>query len=354
MSKSVTISNGDGVDRRLRRQWHVLSLFLVGTLLASSLAPEVSGAARAAQPEQPAAGPGGRDYPYDAVAQRRVGSSPAGAYVFMPADRAAADEPLPLVIFIHGFTAVNPDLYGGWIEHLVRRGSVVVYPDYQTANPLAGGQNAYLGDMMVGIRAALVTLDTQADGPVVVVGHSMGGILAVNYAARAENAGFPAPDALMVVEPGACRNCGGEIGFGVALPASPAFSDELRASIVVGDESVVGDRDARWIWGMLEDLPPKQRSYVRIRSDRHGSPALVADHQIPLTLPPGTLNALDWNGVWRLLDLQIACLSRGAACGSMFGPGDVSNMGRWSDGEPVTPLVVGPPEARSTQWHGEG
>ncbi|MDP8908608.1 MAG: alpha/beta hydrolase, partial [Chloroflexota bacterium] len=168
-----------------------MSLLMVGTLLASSLAPEVSGAGRAAhQPEQPAAGPGGRDYPYDAVAQRRVGSSPAGAYVFTPDDPAVVDKPLPLVIFVHGITAVNPDLYGEWIEHLVRRGATVVYPDYQTANPLAGTQRAYFGDMMAGIRAALVTLDTRADGPVVVVGHSMGGILAVNYAARAEDAGF--------------------------------------------------------------------------------------------------------------------------------------------------------------------
>lgn len=318
-------------------------------LVGSAVAPWTTGAwsaAAVAPPEQPASGPGGRDYRYGAVERTRVGESPAGAYVFKPDGPHQADAALPLVIFVHGYTAVNPEVYGGWIEHLVRRGAIVVYPDYQPANPFDGAQGAYLGDMMAGIREALLALDWPAGGtaPVVVVGHSLGGILAVNYAALAGGAGFPEPDVLMAVEPGGCRNCGSDSGFGVPLPTAPAFPKDLSASVVVGnDDEVVDEADARTIWGLMADKPAHQKAYVRIMTDRHGDPPLVADHQIPLTRSPGTLNALDWNGTWRLLDLQMTCAHGDAPCDSVFGSGEVDDMGTWSDGQPVRPLELGAP-----------
>ncbi len=30
----------------------------------------------------------------------------------------------PLVVFLHGWTVVSPQLYGAWIEHIVRKGSI--------------------------------------------------------------------------------------------------------------------------------------------------------------------------------------------------------------------------------------
>ena len=37
----------------------------------------------------------------------------------------------PVVVFNHGWLAVNPGAYGAWIEHLVRSGRIVIFPRYQ-------------------------------------------------------------------------------------------------------------------------------------------------------------------------------------------------------------------------------
>ena len=59
-----------------------------------------------------------------------VGAGARGAAVFRP---AGAARPLPVVVFVHGLFATDPDTYGAWIRHLVRDGNVVIYPAYQGA-----------------------------------------------------------------------------------------------------------------------------------------------------------------------------------------------------------------------------
>ena len=331
---------------RLRAVLVILAL-VIGVVSPAGLPGAVAAVqSDVTQPAQPASGPGGRDYRFHAVERRYVGEAPAGAYVFTPAGAKEDLAQLPLVIFVHGFSAVDPALYGGWIEHLVRRGAIVVYPEYQAVSPLVGAPGAYLGDMMAGIREGLLTLTLRDDASVVVVGHSLGGSLAVNYAALAGGAGFPEPDVLMAVEPGGCRNCGSDTGIGVALPTASVFPKDLSVSVVVGnDDTLVGEAAARTIWGLMAEKAAQQKAYVRIMTDRHGTPPLVADHQIPLTRSPGTLNALDWNGTWRLLDLQMMCAEGDAPCDSVFGSDEVGPMGVWSDGQPVRALELeAPPE----------
>ena len=34
----------------------------------------------------------------------------------------------PVVVFFHGWFAVNPGFYGAWIDHLVRNGRIVIFP----------------------------------------------------------------------------------------------------------------------------------------------------------------------------------------------------------------------------------
>ena len=40
-------------------------------------------------------------------------------------------EVAPVVVFNHGWFAVNPGVYGAWIEHMVRKGRIVIAPRYQ-------------------------------------------------------------------------------------------------------------------------------------------------------------------------------------------------------------------------------
>ena len=69
-----------------------------------------------------------------------------------------AEEPFPLVIFVHGSGATGPDLYLAWIEHLVRRGAVVLYPLYQSTTYR---EAEYRQALLDGVTRALERLERE-------------------------------------------------------------------------------------------------------------------------------------------------------------------------------------------------
>ena len=88
----------------------LFSLFFV--LFISSL-----GFAEIKPPEQPAAGPGSTDYNHDEVTTSVFGEGDNQYWIFEPSKPKPVTA--PLIIFIHGWGAVNPMIYGAWIEHVV-------------------------------------------------------------------------------------------------------------------------------------------------------------------------------------------------------------------------------------------
>ncbi|MGH2899491.1 MAG: alpha/beta hydrolase fold domain-containing protein, partial [Solirubrobacteraceae bacterium] len=111
----------------------------------------------------------------------------------------SAGRPQPVVIFLHGWVAIDPERYGPWIGHLVRGGATVIYPIYQskpafdTISPLA--------NVLAGVSSALTHVRVAA-GRLVAAGHSAGGALAADYAALATANGLPAPAVVFSVYPG--------------------------------------------------------------------------------------------------------------------------------------------------------
>lgn len=320
-------------------------LLAVFTLLAS-VGPAV-GQATPTPPGQPAGGPGGAAYRYAAVDAQRIGTEPTGAWLFVPLG-AAKDEALPLVIFLHGFSALDPAAYRAWIDHLVRRGAVVVYPDYQRLSLDGLRPREYLANAVAGARAALDAASaggwTINDGRVAVVGHSVGGVLALNIGAVAGRAGLPQPAAVFSVEPGGCAGCeGGPSGLGVPFVDLAATPAGTRVAILTGDaDGVVGDSGAVAAAGLLAGADISL-DRVTLRSDDHGRPILRAGHLAPLTAETGALDALDWFGLWKTFDLLTECGFAGPTCSGLLDPSlsaDARDMGAWSDGTPVTPLLI--------------
>jgi len=315
----------------------------MGIVLALLLmAPTSPAAAMPSPPPQPSQGPGGGDYPFDELVISRVGELPSGAWVFVPEGMSGAERArAPVVLFLHGFGAPGPETYRGWITHLVRRGNMVIYPDYQPPGFLVPDQSAFVANMLAGLRQGLDAAEV-APAAIHVIGHSLGGVLGVAYLAAGADAGLPPARGLTVVAPGGCRTCGTTPEFGVPLPEDFQPPGELLVNVVVGsDDTLVGDSDALAIWSLLEDVPAGQKRLVEVQSDRHGTPDLIADHLFPQGEGTGRgVDALDWYGLWRPLDSLIACSEFGRLCEIALGSGEEDLfMGFWSDGPPVNPPV---------------
>ena len=80
-------------------------------------------------PSQPKTGPGGKDYPYQSVLMTRLPKDrhrrDTGA-ILEPADPQPASA--PVFIFLHGAGAPHVRYYQEWMEHLAKKGTIVIYP----------------------------------------------------------------------------------------------------------------------------------------------------------------------------------------------------------------------------------
>jgi dienelactone hydrolase len=301
-------------------------------------------------PQQPTSGPGSSAYRYQHVIAERVGKEPTGFWLFTPSDPTSAT-PLPVVIFLHGFSAVDPETYRAWIDHIVRRGSVVVYPDYQTKDLTATPVGDYEANAIAGIRSALKRLGDQSAvstdlSRIVIVGHSLGGVLAFNIAALASSSDLPRVVAIMSVEPGGCMECGGiSTLLNVPYVDLSTINPDARIVVMVGDrDTVAGDQGAKVAWSRLTSVPLDRRDYVVLHSDMWGSPSLIADHYVPIASSADPPNTLDWYGTWKFLDLLTDCALSDIGCADALGGSTAQlNMGQWSDGRSVTPPTITAP-----------
>jgi dienelactone hydrolase len=317
-------------------------------------------AAPPAPPGQPAHGPGGSDYHHASVIAREVESGAQGWWLFTPANPVPSTA--PVVVFCHGWGAMNPRAYQAWIDHLVRRGNIVIYPNYQDSLLTPGRQ--FLPNAIAGVRAALNDLASGSAGiradlqRVAAVGHSAGGVLSAQLAASAAGAGLPALRAVMPVEPGDGSRDGRRRASIPHTDLTPMPAQTLLLVVVGADDHLAYEQVGLQIYASASQVPAANKNVIEMESDAHGSPALIANHAAPSATPDsrpanarralfpdfehgGVVDALDWYGTWKLFDaLSDAAFSgreRDVALGAT--PAQLS-MGTWSDGVPVKPMRV--------------
>lgn len=201
-----------------------------------------------------------------AGAQRTdVGSGAQGAAIFRP---SSASGPGAVVVFIHGWEAIDPAFYGPWIEHLVGEGVTVIYPIYQEPPFLSVTQP--LANTIVALKAAFADVQV-APGRLIVAGHSAGGALAADYAASAHADGLPSPAAVYCVYPGRTLH-----GVGVRLPEVDArrIPAGTRVLVLAGaDDKLVGDRVARRIVQTATNAKTSFRLVRDPAADDHAAPS---------------------------------------------------------------------------------
>jgi acetyl esterase/lipase len=325
-------------------------------------------------PQQPATGPGGSDYTHASVTVERKGDGADEYWLFTPADPVPAEA--PVVVFLHGWSGINPRCYSAWIAHLVRKGHIVIFPRYQL--DLLSDVPDMVGHAANAVNSAWQSL-LAGTGPqpdtrgIAYAGHSLGGLIALNIPDRLLAVGLPVARVLYVVEPGGER---------FIKPRAPAaVTPETLALFVVGaDDRVVGDTAARQAFTLVSAvLPEGNVELVTVRSDRRAFPPLIANHFAPLAVdltfpaddfvsdvagnlgpcavavPSNNSSAApeareaadgqDFYGYWKLLDGLLDAAFRNGAHRSYALGGTVQqrDMGQLSDGTPVAQLEVEDP-----------
>ncbi len=280
-------------------------------------------------PAQPPQGPGGSQRRYAGMRTTQVGGSPGSVTIFEP------DKPTPTSAPVVGFTqGVGPEEYQGWIDHLVGRGSIVVFQNqpFDTV-----GLSERRKGPLAGLRAAVRALARPGHvrpkwDQLVLVGHSVGGNMAAQLAADIGTQHLPRPKAVFVLQPRLEDQASLRVLAGLAASTLVLASDR---------DDRVGQEGPKALWAALGKIPAGGKEYVLVRSDEHGTPALVADHFLSLSGPSNPPDALDFYGPWRLLDALQDCAIRRQECRvALGGTTEQRFMGRWSDGVPVTPLQV--------------
>lgn len=325
-------------------------------------------------PLQPQSGPGGKQYLHAGVTRNRYGTGGKEYWIFEP--DSPKPRSAPVVVFLHGWGGMNPLYYGAWLDHLVKRGNIVIYPRYQAT--LLTGINEFTPNTLHAVKDAVDRLRTEpghvsADfSKFATVGHSLGGVLAANVAALASESGLPRVSAVMSVEPGIT-----ESPINVPLADLKKLAPETLLLAVAGDQdTLVRDHDAKRIYYESTRVPANNKDFVTLVTDTYGSPELMASHRAPTAhdkaydngegvgggpavaenpngggdtpqtsrrarLDSMMVNALDFYGTWKLFD---------ALCDAAFynknreyALGNTPQqrfMGLWSDGKPVKELIV--------------
>lgn len=319
-------------------------------------------------PAQPPSGPGGAHYVHQEITAKLYDSHAQQYWLFEP--QTPTPLTAPVLVFLHGWGATHPRVYSAWIAHLVKRGNLVIYPRYQ--GDLRTPPQEFMSNTMHAVHAAFTRLETEPGhvrpqrSQVAVVGHSVGGILAANLAAMAQEADLPVPKAVMSVQPGKSS----ETIERLAIPLADLqrIPKHVLLLTVVGDQDrIAQDADARRIFYEASQIPRTNKNFVVMRSDMYGFPGLQATHFAPLAVDPqlswgtahltsvrkqrleahserqrlGVVDALDYYGFWKLFDALCQAAFEGTQ--REYALGDTRQqrfMGTWSDGTAVKELVI--------------
>jgi dienelactone hydrolase len=202
---------------------------------------------------------------------------------------AAKGKPRSLVIFLHGYggpTEETPKNHIAWMKHLATEGSDVIYPRYEV-----GGDPDPYPNIDAAVDEATPRLG-KPHVPVILIGYSRGGRVAVDYAAVRAARGQE-PVAVLAVFPG-------EHSQYERLGPLKKLDSKLRLVIMLGDKDTsVDGAGARLILARLElaGFPGSQIQLIGVKSTR----SFTADHFSAMKTSPGA-KAEIWKPADKLID----------------------------------------------------
>jgi acetyl esterase/lipase len=236
---------------------------------------------RGAAPPRPQ--PTGHAVSIDGGTATPYGRGAARVWVVAPTGKVES-----VVVYLHGWGATLPfEWHQAWFEHLLARGSAVLFPEYQD-----GEEDAFVVvpyDLRKGLRLGFRAL--RENGlPVVAAGFSAGASFAFVYAANAERWSVPAPRAVYSIFPV------DPLLIDPSLDLSTI--DDTRVVLLVGDrDDVVGRQGGDAFWSMLRNVPASEKEYRVIRT----TDDLFADHEAPTVIRDPVVRRTFWVPLDRLV-----------------------------------------------------
>ncbi|MBT8338832.1 MAG: hypothetical protein KJP07_02355 [Desulfatitalea sp.] len=350
-------SNSSNILKKITHFSFFLS-FIAGFAVPSMASNPITAAV------QPANGPGSAIYEYDFVRSPiMVGSGMQAADIYEPLD-AAGDE-LPVIVFVHGYLPQNPvetiAAYTEFIEHLVKKGYIVITPYYQNAITLGF---RFTPNCAAGIRNALAELNDSTRWithprpkylndilQFGMIGHSMGGIMAGNIAAKYTQYEVPRPLAIMAMNQESSLIVAREWEENGGL----LFDEDTNVLVVVGvDDNIAFKKSSNSFWSACANICSSRKDWILMNTDTHADPDsndLVAHHFAPTNVSrriiAPELNNFDYWGYWKWATALMNYTFYQTHGSFAFGDtNDQRDLGTWSDGI----SVIDPNISDSPYW----
>lgn len=258
-------------------------------------------------------------------------------YLFYP-DRNGVR--YPVILFCHGVGAGNPDVYRELIEHIVSKGTAVVYPTYNSSIAKIKPGIAYRSlkkGFSAGVKKWHTLFDTSRAG---VIGHSFGGgaVPSVGWQWLKElswgiNGAF-----MYILAPW--------YSYRISQTQLESFPQHLKLVVEVFEDDFINDH--RMGADLFETirLPKENKNFIILHSDTLDGRSLVADHGVPSGSGDNKpVDLLDYYGIYRIVDALAECSFKGnpEGCAIALGGGlhEQCRMGVWREsGDPVKPLTA--------------
>lgn len=315
------------------------------------------------QPLQPDSGYGGKNYEHNNVIQLGFEDYVSGksSYLYLPSDPELVSG--PIIIFLHGYGAYNPAVYGRWINHLVRKGNIVVFPRYQT--DFTTRPEEFTVNTVRITRNLIDTLLSNEEYPIpyldklMIIGHSYGGVIAANLAHNWDEYEIPKPAGILLA-------CPGTNGFDSGRISSYSNMDSSMNIICFMEKNdvVVDSAFSKEVFDSTITVSTKHKNLVIHHPDNYGYPEITSTHSEPcspdleydngernVTINLALLSQTDANdfyNYWKLTDALIDYVVTGDGYTYAFGNTPEQRfMGLWSDNVPVRELEIRPSEINS-------
>ena len=219
-----------------------------------------------------------------------------------------------VVLFMHGYGAYNPMIFGAWIRHLVEDGNIVIYPRYQKTLYVPSPKK-FVDKALTGLKDALLVLEATGWDSALwkeldLVGHSYGGVISMNFAQNQLEYDLPLIKNVMICSAGT-----GPFKAGIL-----DSYDQVDANLIMVTshfDTTVGNKFTK----RVERLTPskKNKIYLHQKSASVGGIKLTSHHNEPYALDEefdndvrnytakkalrvGRTNILDTAGYWKLFD----------------------------------------------------